>query len=256
MKTTNPLTILITRPQADAEALAVIVKKIGINPIVMPTLSIEPLLHDQIAEDIQRYLGSAKLVIFLSPNAVHYALPYLPKHKHWRSKIAAIGPGTANALKVANFSPDYLPETSFNSEGLLELSALQDVKNKNILIFAGVGGRELLINSLESRGANVQKIDVYRRVCPHLDKTAFQRFCEADAPKLILSTSVESLHNLIKMTGEKAFPILQQTPLLVISERMQLVAAQLGFVEINIIEGADNVSIYNYFADLLGSVKT
>lgn len=64
-----------------------------------------------------------------------------------------------------------MPEHGYNSEALLDLSELQHVSQKNIVIIRGENGRNTLANTLEKRGAKVNYQDVYRRDIPEIDCT-------------------------------------------------------------------------------------
>ena len=51
-----------------------------------------------------------------------------------------------------------------NSEGIINLPSLQQVRDQHFALVKGVGGRELIADTLRSRGAQVSEFDVYQRI--------------------------------------------------------------------------------------------
>src|SRR5205085_11381286 len=115
-------------------------------------------------------------VIFISPNSVFNTAEAIHRIwcSHWpkETKVIATGPGTALALKQHNLPCDNCPEKDFNDRGLLKLAALQNIKQKKILIIKGEGGRLYLAKSLKARGAQIENLNVYKRQLPKIDTAA------------------------------------------------------------------------------------
>ena len=118
-----------------------------------------------------------------------------------------------------------VPDALFNSEALLEHSALQDVATKRIGIIRGEGGRDLLRSTLLERGAEVDYIDVYRRICPVTNLLPLVKCQEQGGIDIIALTSVEGLQNLFKLG--KGLGWLKQTTLLLGSQRMAQASAAI-----------------------------
>ena len=223
--TLNTLSVLVTRPAHQAEGFCQLVENAGGNAIRFPVITIEavaenPALTQQI-ENIAQY----DYAIFISTNAVHHAIPHLPKGLPADLKIAAVGKKTAASLGAHDIAVNILPKHSFNTEALLECHALQAVKGKNIAIFRGVGGRDLLADTLHQRGANVRYIEVYQRV---LAKQALSSVTIHQNCDIITVTSQQGLRNLITLCDNKAW--LFNIPLASNSQRTAELAIELGFV--------------------------
>src|SRR6185295_3375161 len=88
--------------------------------------------------------------------------------RNWPERLAVLapGPGTAEALAATGIAGARVPATTFDSDGLLRLPELADVRGKLVLILRGDGGREQLAEALRSRGARVDTIACYRRARP------------------------------------------------------------------------------------------
>ena len=77
-------------------------------------------------------------------------------------KAIAIGQATAKALRAFHIDTHGTPDVP-DSEHLLELPYLQQVSKKNLLLFKGEGGRQLLEKELVQRGARVTRPPEMRR---------------------------------------------------------------------------------------------
>lgn len=223
--------VLITRPRAQAQELIDLFQQHGANTIYFPSIEITSKTNSQNFINHIKSLAEYTLIIFVSRSAVEHAAPTI-KH-YWstlpsHTKIAAIGPATAKALQAANINVDYHPpvETS-HSEGLLSLLPLEIIKNKRVLIIRGVGGREMLENTLSEHGATVDYAECYQRTLPSTDITPLCEQWEREGIDIVTSTSVESLQNLVEMLGSNA-RYLYNTPLVMISERMVAAAKSIG----------------------------
>lgn len=78
MSPSGPLagrSIVVTRPQAQAAALAGAITAAGGQPLLFPLLEISPVLDVGALNEAVTALSDYALVIFISPNAVAHAVP-------------------------------------------------------------------------------------------------------------------------------------------------------------------------------------
>ena len=221
--------ILVTRPVGQGEALKERLEAKGAQVLHFPSIEIQSAPRTADRDRCLERLDSYHYAIFISPNAVDYAadvldLAALPP----KLKVAAIGPGTARALTERGRKPDMLPRDGANSEALLRLKALNNVDGKRILIVRGQGGRELLAETLEERGADVDYFEVYRRVAPRLDHGEIAQWFRQGRVDAIAVTSREALLNLERMLSPTLTPYLKSAQLLVSSPRLVRLATALG----------------------------
>ena len=221
--------VLITRPVGQGEALQAKLEAKGAEVLHFPTIEIAPVARSPELERSLEPMDSYHYAIFISPNAVEYAaelvdLAALPP----KLKVAAIGPGTARALMARGRKPDILPRDGANSEALLRLKSLNKVSGKRILIVRGLGGRELLAETLEERGAYVDYAEVYRRNVPRIDQTELTQWFRAGKLDAIIVSSRDALLNLERMLSPGLTPYLKSAQLLVPSARMVKLATALG----------------------------
>lgn len=235
------LGVLVTRPRDQAEPLCRLIEAAGGGVLRFPGITIQPALDPTQAA---RLLATDwDLLIFVSRNAVEYGLPLFPAGRLPASAtIAAVGRATARALAATGRTPDLVPEQRYDSEALLELSALQQLSAKRVLIVRGNGGRPLLGDTLRARGALVCYAEVYRREPPQVEIAPWIGRLR-DEVDLVTTTSTEILRNLYQVFGADARPLLLTKPLIVVSPRMAATAEDLGFKRVGITERADDQSI-------------
>lgn len=225
------INVLVTRPAFQAQSLCNKIEALGGRALRLPVIEIgEP---DDItpALKIINHLHSVDIAIFISSNAVEKAHALICAHGNWPEniKIAAVGKHTAETLRHIGKRVDILPQHQFNSEAVLALKEMQEVKGKHIVVFRGEGGRELLAESLRQRGAHVEYAEVYRRIKPHTDIRAVQKAGKAGEIHIITVTSTEGLDNLYDMIGTDGHAWLLNTPVIVLSQRTADRAQELGF---------------------------
>ena len=260
MNSAGPLagkTIVVTRPLAQAGALAAGIEAAGGRALIFPLLDISPPEDLSALNEAIARLGDYRFAIFISPNAVDFSVPAILADAGWPAGLsaAAIGPGTVKALATHGISSCLAPKDRFDSEGLLAEAAFDATKitGQKIVIFRGNGGRELLADTLSQRGAQVDCITCYQRSAPSgnlsLLTDAWQRG-QLDA--LTLSSS-EALRHFVDQLDSSGRAYLQETPVFVPHVRIAETARACGLHKIILTEGADagilaGLNAYNWTA--------
>lgn len=243
------LSVLVTRPAAQAAALAEAISAAHGRPISFPVLEILGPADKQAARARLADLAGIDLLVFISANAVRYAFPLLPDNIPLDLQVAAVGKATAQALQEVGLDPTLVPQDSMDSEGLLAMPQLREVRGKRILIVRGNGGRELLKETLGQRGAQVEYVEVYRRRLPQRNPANllgnWDRMVEA-----VTATSGQILDNLFTLLGEQGASLLQATPLVVVSERIAAQAAARGCRIIYLANSASDTDIVHSLCEI------
>lgn len=223
--------VLVTRPAAQAESLCQLITAAGGHAIRFPAIEILDIDDTQQLETQIKRLHEFDLAIFVSVNAAVKGAEFVSRMRSWPSscQVAAIGQRTAASLAQAGIGVNVIPEGRYDSESLLALAALQDMSGKNVIIFRGQGGRELLGNSLRERGAQVEYAETYRREMPDVNPDEVLQYWESGQINITIVTSGEILTNLVSLIGKPGEKHLFNTPLIVISERVAQQARDLGF---------------------------
>jgi uroporphyrinogen-III synthase len=225
------LRIVVTRPAHQAGHLCALIRAAGGVPLELPVLAVEDPQDLEPALAVVQRIHDFNIAVFVSTNAVAKGLALIHRGGDVpaRLQVAAVGRRTAEALLRQCGRLDIQAPPPYNSEALLATAELQDVTGKRIVIFRGVGGRELLAETLRRRGAQVDYAEVYRRVRPAAVRLS-DIIPTAGNIDLIMITSQDGLQNLVEMAEmEQRREWLMDLQLVVISPRVAQLAAELGF---------------------------
>ncbi len=232
--------VLVTRPKQRASGLCRMIEQAGGSALQFAAIEITEPADFQSREYARDHIQEFALAIFISPTAVEKSLEFLTGLAA-KTRISAIGSRTTRALEDHGLNVDIIPD-GHDSESLLEHPQLQatEIAGKKIVIFRGEGGRELLGDTLQSRGAKVFYADMYRRSPPTSASQLSQYLAEAD---IVTISSNEGLQNLYDLASDKNS--LTRHALVVPSERSFTLAKALGFSNIFIAENATDEACMN-----------
>lgn len=245
--------IVVTRPAGQAHHLAEAIAREGGSAVLFPVLAIRDIDDQAALIDIARRLDSFDLAIFISPNAVSKALKSITARRAWplTTRVATMGRSSERELAQFGFLNVIAPNGRFDSEALLEMSALQDMAGKHVVIFRGDGGRELLGETLAARGATIEYVACYRRGKPDLDAAPLLKLWARGELDAVTATSSEGLRNLFDMVGSLGQTWLRKTPLFAPHQRIALQAGRLGLEHVLATEPGDEgllAGLIAYFA--------
>ncbi len=220
------VTVVVTRPAAQAEGLARRIEQAGGRALRFPVIEIDHFDTPELRRQAREALEASRWAIFVSANAVEGAWRLIGPDLPRGVALAAVGRATARALEARWGGPVLLPEREYNSEGLLATAPMQAVAGERITIFRGQGGRELLARELTARGAEVAYVECYRRGRPGGSIEPLTR----SAVDLVCVTSNEGLQNLYEMAGPAHRRWLLERRLVVVGPRTARLARELGFL--------------------------
>ena len=233
----NPLhgkRILLTRPAHQSAGWQQTLTEAGAHCDSIPMLAIAPVSDPAGIQAIKNLIldfDQFDHAIFVSQNAVQYGFDWL--ESYWPQlpqgpRFYAIGAATARAIAAHGPEPERdCRQGSMDSEALLALSALQSPAGARVIIFRGQGGRTLIGDTLEQRGARVDYCELYQRLLPTEAATNLAEYTHT--PDVITVHSGETLENLqhclVQARRQPFFAI----PLVCPSARVAAQANALGF---------------------------
>lgn len=225
--------VLVTRPEQRAAGLCQMIEQAGGTALHFAAIEIAAPSDTRSREYARDHLADFTMAVFISPTAVEQTFAFLGQLPP-AIRIAAIGSRTASTLEALGLTLAVRPD-GHDSESLLRHPAMQheQVAGEKIVIFRGEGGRELLGDTLKSRGAEVFYADVYRRNAPRSGQRLDQLLTQAD---IITISSNEGLQNLFDLAANSSD--LVRHPLIVPGERALALAKTLGFSNIHVAENA------------------
>jgi uroporphyrinogen III methyltransferase/synthase len=186
-------TVAVTRARAQASGLAARLRELGAAVVEAPAIRIRAL--DTPLPEV----GGFDLVCVTSPNGAELLLERLPDARALAGvTVAAIGPGTARALRAGGIAADVVPERAV-AEGLVE--ALAGTPVERALIVRAAEGRTVLRDALEARGATVEEAVLYETMAEPLPEAARAAAAEAD---YLLFASGSAVRFFAAAAGEDA----------------------------------------------------
>jgi uroporphyrinogen-III synthase len=234
-------TIVITRPREQAAHLAELIRQAGGEALIFPAVEIRDLADTTTVQELIDRLDDYDLAIFISPTAVARAMALISDRRSLPPslQIAAIGQGSARELEQRGVEKVLAPTGRSDSEALLELPEMLQLSGKRVVIFRGMGGRELLADTLRQRGAIVDYAECYQRVRPDTLPTELLERGARDQIQALVVTSAEGLNNLYEMLGEQGGAWLKSTPVFVPHRRIEQAGRALGLARLIVTQGGD-----------------
>jgi len=197
-----PQTVINTRPVERAATLTQHLQAAGLVVIEMPMLTLRPrpttdldtaLMHQWLA-------GEYKALVIVSPTAAASGLAvwqsleseYKAKDSNDKyaqrlseglslpSPLIAVGEATAaefSQVRIDTASYQILQPETANNEGMLAMPEIDSLQaGDKLLIWRGLGGRRLLVDTLQARGVHIDSIAWYERTMPIDALTQYQQW--------------------------------------------------------------------------------
>ena len=156
--------ILITRPAAQADALAGLLRTRGLTPVVVPTVAIDTASTTSELDAMLESLDGASWLVLTSANGAEALAARLSANGHPLPdglRVAAVGPATADALRAAAIRVDHVPGDYVT---VAIADGLGDVREQRIVLARADAATPDLREALVERGANVEEVVAYRTV--------------------------------------------------------------------------------------------
>lgn len=205
-------TVAVTRARAQASALAARLRELGATTVEAPAIKTQGL--DVTLPAPRDY----DLLCVTSPTGADMLFTHLRDARELAGvTVAAIGPGTARALRARGVEADIVPERAV-AEGLVE--ALEGLAFERVLIVRAREGRDVLPEALRARGCDVDVVALYETVAEPLSDEAREAAAAAD---YLLFTSGSSVRFFAEAGGSLSGP-----KLISIGPATSAVLAELG----------------------------
>jgi uroporphyrinogen III methyltransferase/synthase len=219
--------VLVTRPEGQANPLRDQLEALGAEVLVQPAIEITDPGDWSPVDAALASLGSYDWLVFSSSNGVERLLSRLlatggDLRRLGAVKLAAIGPGTAEALADWRLKPDLVPD-EFRAEALADALA-KGAQGKRFLLARASRGREVLAERLGAAGATVDQVVVYRSTDVAEPDAEVAAAIEAGRIDWVTVTSSAIARSLVQMFGAS----LKRTKLVSISPITSATLRELG----------------------------
>lgn len=221
------LRVLITRPAAQSAQLDSLLRRRGADPVPLPLFEILPAGEEPVQRRILDEARAWTGWVFTSANAARQTARL--DAGAWPA-LYAIGQATARTLAQSGRPGARVSDIGSSSEDLLAHPDLQHVEGQRFLVCTGEGGRDLLAERLRARGAEVERLELYRRAPIEHPPEAVR--AAANASDAIICTSGESLERLCVLLPKDLQSTMRSRLLVVPSPRVLELARRLGFADV------------------------
>lgn len=157
-------TLLVTRPRDQAPELHALLRRHGLATVGVPTVEIDAAAS---AADLDRMLagleGAAWLVLTSAngAEAVVARLAATGRRLPAGTRVAAVGPATADLLRRADVRVDHVPRTYLT---VAIADGLGDVRGRRVVLARADAATPQLRDALRAQGAVVEEVVAYRTV--------------------------------------------------------------------------------------------
>lgn len=230
--------VLSLRPRGQHGGLRAAASRHGARVLALSPFVIEPLPDQDHRNALERALA-ATITVWTSPNAVRAAAALQPLQTRPGQAWLAVGSGTRRALQRAGI--DARAPSRMDSEGLLAMPELQDIRARSIGLVTAPGGRGMLGPTLAERGAHVIRADVYARRPIAFSTRALTALDTALASPhrvLLVLSSQDALQRLLTARIPGSPAALTEIAVVAASQRLADIARNAGFRRITVATSA------------------
>jgi len=195
--------IVVTRTKEQGSGLADRLRRLGAEVVHLPTIAIVEAIDGGAAlAAAAARLRDYDWVAFTSTNSVERLFTHLRDARAFGdARVAAVGPGTAEALAARGVVVDLLPGRSV-AEALVETFPPGSGRAR-VLLPQGALAREVVATGLAGKGWAVDVVEAYRTVPAAPPAELLAAAAKADA---VAFTSASTVANYVAVAGTGAVP--------------------------------------------------
>ena len=247
--------VLSLRPRGQHAGLRAAATRLGARTLALSPFAIDALDNAPTRAALKQALR-ADIVLYTSPNAVAMAMAASMQALQARrgQRVLAVGGGTARALQRHGIIA--LAPQRMDSEGLLAMPTLLDVRGRSVGLITGSGGRGVLEEALRARNPEaLRRVDVYARETVPLGSARMQALgavLERPQRVLLALSSGEALQALLAQVDD---PRLLEVAVVAASERLAKLAASAGFTQVATASSARPTALMTAAASAFGGQR-
>ncbi len=193
--------VLVTRTRQQASHLVQLLERKGAGCIECPTIEVRMVKDTGVVDRAIEGMAVFDWIIFSSTNAVKFFFARIDQlgldiRVLGKTKIAAVGSSTAEAIRNLHLRVDAVPD-DFRAEGLVEFFKGQDMQGRKVLIPRAVVARKVLPDALRELGAQVTIAPLYETIPPEIAPQTLE-LLEEENIDVITFTSSSTVKNFFK----------------------------------------------------------
>ena len=196
--------VVVTRAREQASGFVRSLRQLGADVVEAPAIVVaDPVDGGAALADAVTRLATYDWVVVTSANGARRLLGALHDGRDLGGvQVAAIGPGTVDALRAGNIVADLVPER-FVAESLLEAFPAVPPGGGRVLLARAAVARDVLPDGLRAAGWQVDVVDAYRTEAAPIDDDTRAAVAAAD---VITFTSSSTVDRFVAAFGADAVP--------------------------------------------------
>ena len=198
-----PHCVVVTRDEPPDGPLSAELRSYGLEVLAWPVLAVSP---PEDARPLDEALGRAQefqWIAFASRHGVAAVTQRLPRQPSG-TRIGAVGPSTAEALREAGWSVDVVPEVR-TAAALVTALTGQVVAGHRVLLPSSSRALPTLRDGLMRLGADVLQVEAYHTDAAPLDLSTCRALIERSAVGAVTFTSPSAVTELEHALGPVLF---------------------------------------------------
>jgi len=220
--------VLVTRAAAQAAPTVAALRKVGLDPVLVPAIEIDLAPAGSDIDSAARWLPSYRWVVITSPNGARAILKAAERvfTPFEASRFAAIGSATRSALEVEGVDVEFEPSLSTAASLATELPV---ASGDRVLVVRGDLAGDNVATTLRQRGALVDDVVGYStREAPSASVRLLRDALEAGPFAAIVFTSGSTVRGLVAL-GAGAHIDVRDVPAICIGPQTAAAAGGVGF---------------------------
>ncbi|MCJ7702167.1 MAG: uroporphyrinogen-III synthase [Anaerolineales bacterium] len=223
--------VLITRPKNQARAFSQALERIGVEPVFLPTIAIEPLEDTSLLDQALSRLDGYYWLVLTSANAVDVVLTRLAALKvdslPDNLRVAAIGPKTAARLEKGGISPDFIPDR-YIAEAIIP--GLGDLADRWVLLPLADIAHHTLANAIQAADGVAHVITAYHNLLAEPDPQGLAALkAGVDVLTFTSGSTVQNFYTMVQNAGLDPLHLPAAPKVACIGPKTAHAARRLGF---------------------------
>jgi uroporphyrinogen-III synthase len=194
------LRIVVTRAAHQAEDLAVPLRELDAEVLLVPVIGIAPPLDRTPLREAALRCDNYDWIVFTSTNAVDAFVAELTSGHSCSARVATVGGATRGAAERHGLTVDLIPE-KYVAESLVEALGSQNLAGKRVLIPSAAVTRDVVPAALQQLGAQVEVVEAYRNVIPAGAAELAKRVFTEPLPDWVTFASSSAVDNTVQLAG-------------------------------------------------------
>ncbi|MFT6778003.1 MAG: uroporphyrinogen-III synthase [Paraglaciecola sp.] len=234
------MTFLLLRPQAKCQTSAQAFKQANLSGVACGLIDtvVDDIAISQLPAKITHLPRCVTKKVYVIVTSTVAAEQCVLMKNQWPKSVCFFAVGASTGLIIQSAGLEVVVPQEARTEGLLALPQLNRVVNRSIIIMKGFGGRELLHDTLVTRGAKVTQWEVYKRV--KLDSPVCTQDWHPAQIRCIIATSGEVIQAAFDYFDASWLVTLNW---IVVSKRTAELASKLGVTQLDISRDASDQAL-------------